>query len=72
MALEVSTSCGDVALGNTVSGHSGDGLGLGVFSNLHDSVSGHGGGGSAVGTDDLRGVLQASCFSDHRGTAMIG
>lgn len=39
----MSTSCGDVALGNTVSGHSGDGLGLELeileaFSNLHNSV----------------------------------
>ena len=40
-SLEVFRNHGDVAHGDMVSGHGGDGVGLGileVFSNLHDSV----------------------------------
>ena len=40
-SLEVSQSCGDVALRDVGSGHGGGGLGWGileVFSNLNDSV----------------------------------
>lgn len=59
LSLEVSKSCGDVAMRDTVSEHSGDALWVGlvilvVFSNFNDSmiahISCHPGGGFAQKT----------------------
>lgn len=72
MAPEVAKNCGDVGIDEMVSG---GGLGLGileVFPDPENAVSGQGGDGPAVGTDGLGGLLQASCFSDHRGTVVTG